>query len=143
MMVFIKIKNITLEHTNFVILFNNNKQKQFNFESVEKIFIQLENQKQKTYYAFVLLGILIILFFCSILSLNTLLIIAIALQTVSLIAIFYLKQYNLIIQLKNNEQHSYSLCSDAKFKILEKVRLIRTKIKEINFKELINSIVYE
>lgn len=142
-MVFIKIKNITLEHTNFVILFNNNKQKQFNFESVEKIFIQLENQKQKTYYAFVLLGILIILFFCSILSLNTLLIIAIALQTVSLIAIFYLKQYNLIIQLKNNEQHSYSLCSDAKFKILEKVRLIRTKIKEINFKELINSIVYE
>lgn len=142
-MVFIKIKNITLEHTNFVILFNNNKQKQFNFESVEKIFIQLENQKRKTYYAFVLLGILIILFFCSILSLNTLLIIAIALQTVSLIAIFYLKQYNLIIQLKNNEQHSYSLCSDAKFKILEKVRLIRTKIKEINFKELINSIVYE
>jgi Gpi18-like mannosyltransferase len=132
----VKIKNITIEPNHLVIFLNNQSKKQFTFEDIDKVFITVEKRNSYLYFASLLIGIAIIASLQSIVSIITTIILALFAVITSSVAWYFSKRYQLVIRLKSKEYHRYSLCNNSKLKVLKKVRVIRAKLQEINFKQL-------
>lgn len=131
---FKNIQSITVTELNFSLKVKR-KNEFFNFiiSDVKKVYI-LSN-KIKSFYFFdfislLILGIVVVAFWLSLINLLYIGIVGIIFRGVYLIEY---KKYVLILRLKNNKIYKYYLQKNEKYRVLEKVKLIREKMSDANF----------
>lgn len=133
MNILIKIKKITVESNHLEIFFNNRSKKRFTFEDLDKIFITVEKQNYYIYYTLLLIGIAVIASLYSIVSLFTTMTLSLLVVLSTSIAWHFSRNYQLVIRLKSKVNYRYSVTYDKRYTILEKVRITRAKLHELNF----------
>lgn len=140
MVSFNKVKNIVVEDSHIVVFLEFNKELELKIEEIDKIFIRTQKSKSLITFAILLMALPVLLSYFSILPINITLLGALAIIALSVLIRFNLNQYKLIIRTKAKEHYNFSISADSKFKIVQKVRIVRTKLREINIISFISPV---
>lgn len=137
------IKTITIEDAYIVVTINNKSKQNFAINQIDKIYLKVLNKNTNLYFAILLLISLPIFYFFKFSTFTSSLGLAFFAIALSLVLFNYKKHYQLVIRLKSKEEHHFKVATDSKFKIIEKTRMIRAKLQELNFKDYSSALSHE
>lgn len=143
MKLFSTIKTITIEDASIVVTINNKSNQNFAIDQIDKVYIKVQSRTNHLYLSSLALLIVLLFFVLKFSSFTTSLVLATFATLVTLILISYRKHYQLVIRLKSKEEHHFKVATDSKFKIIEKTRMLRAKLQELNFKDYSTTLLNE